>query len=219
MREFRIKLDKINVIEYFKQFDRSNDTILDENDHNSSFEILIQRDQSFDDDSLEMLQSDDSREDHSMNSTLENASRSKNGEKDSRQIDFEIVPGKRFNSQLLWSQNEMQFYKFNTKLRTGISYLCYHGCSARVIIRDDGKCYKTDSHKGHNHSTNYDLYKELATKNELKKKCIEDSTSKSVKEIYDEIILRYLDHFILLFSIITFIPFVENRISKLLMTP
>lgn len=59
---------------------------------------------------------------------------------------------------------------------------------------------KTESHRGHNHGTNYDLYKELATKNELKKKCLEDPTSKSVKEIYDEVVLRYLDHVSLYFS-------------------
>lgn len=109
--------------------------------------------------------------------------------RDSRQIDYEIVPGKRFNSKLLWSFNEMQFYKFNTKLKTGISYLCYHGCSARVIIRNDGKCYKTDGHKSHDHPTNYDLFKQLSAKNEMKKKCLEDATSKSVKEIYDEVVL------------------------------
>lgn len=196
MREFQIKLDRFNVIEYFEQFGGSSDLrnnyeILNENDDNSSFEYPIQRDQSFDDDSLE-IHSDDSREADSTNSTHEHISQSNDGKSDSRQIDFEIVPGKRFNSKLLWSKNEMQFYKFNTKLRTGISYLCYHGCSARVIIRNDGKCYKTDGHNGHNHSTNYVLlYKELVTKNELKKKCIDDSTSKSVKEIYDEIVLRY----------------------------
>lgn len=106
------------------------------------------------------------------------------------QIEYEIVPGKRQNSKLLWSSTERQFYKFNTKLSTGNSYLCYHGCNCRVLLKNDGTCVKTDTRKNHNHPTNEELYEQLSIANEMKTKCKEDATSKSVKEIYDEVLME-----------------------------
>lgn len=108
----------------------------------------------------------------------------------STEIKYEIVAGKRSNSKLLWSITEQQFYKFNTKSTTGRSYLCYHGCTCRVLLRNDGLCFKTDAEKKHSHPTNEELYEQLSIANEMKIKCKEDGTSKSVKEIYDEVLLK-----------------------------
>lgn len=104
-------------------------------------------------------------------------------------IEYKIVAGKRQNSKLLWSSTELQFYKFNTKLTTGQSYLCYHGCDCRVLLKNDGTCIKTDSKKMHNHPTNEELYEQLLIANEIKTKCKEDTSTKTVKEIYDETLM------------------------------
>lgn len=111
-------------------------------------------------------------------------------ESKSIEIQYEIVPGKRRNSKLLWSLTERQFYKFNTTLRKGKSYVCYHGCSCRVLLQNDGICIKSDLNKQHNHPTNEELHEQLSISNEMKLKCTQDATSKSVKEIYDEILLK-----------------------------
>lgn len=106
------------------------------------------------------------------------------------EIKYELVPGKRRNSQLLWSSTELQFYKFNTKLKAGKSYLCYHGCSCRVLLLNNGICIKTDQKKTHNHPTNQELYEQLSIANEIKIKCSKDSSSKSVKQIYDDVLMK-----------------------------
>lgn len=139
---------------------------------------------------LDLNSTDSSYEGDISFSRKRNKSKKKKGAS-SLQIEYEIVPGKRQNSKLLWSSTELQFYKFNTKLSTGNSYLCYiNGCNCRVLLKNDGTCFKTDSSKVHNHPTNEELYEQLSIANEMKTKCKEDASSKSVKEIYDEVLME-----------------------------
>lgn len=63
-------------------------------------------------------------------------------------------------------------------------------CTCRVLLRNDGLCFKTDPKKIHTHPTNEQLYEQLSIANKMKMKCKEDGTSKSVKEIYDEVLLK-----------------------------
>lgn len=56
-------------------------------------------------------------------------------------IDFEIVPGYRSGSNLLWVSCENCFYKQNvySKTHDGMAYTCYNEeCKARKVLTDNG---------------------------------------------------------------------------------
>lgn len=110
------------------------------------------------------------------------------------QIEYEfVVSGKRRKSELLWSFTESMFYKRNSAGSNGKYYICYDApsCKARLILRKDGTCVKTSGE--HNHCTREILYKQFEAENKIKMLCLKDRSTKSTKEIYEEVLLDCQD--------------------------
>lgn len=107
-------------------------------------------------------------------------------------LDYDIFPGKRRNSKLLYSYSESMFYKKNATGRSGTSFKCYQNdCFARVLVKPDGICIRKSGE--HRHGTHSELQKQLEAENKIKMLCLSDRSSKSTKEIYEEVLIDHQD--------------------------
>lgn len=71
-----------------------------------------------------------------------------------RFLRYELLPGERINSELLYTNDEKQFYRFNSKMKSGDAYLCCEpNCNKRVHLRQDKMCIQYEKYFVHNHST------------------------------------------------------------------
>lgn len=88
-------------------------------------------------------------------------------------LEFEIVPGQRKNSKLLYVLEEQQFYAINSKSKRSSTYLCYvKDCRSRVSVRNiDNKCFLVLNFVEHNHPPQGEFYNELKIKNKIKEEC------------------------------------------------
>lgn len=108
------------------------------------------------------------------------------------EVEYEMVPGKRMGSLLLYSLNESIFYKKNSKSSTGVSYSCYQtDCRARVLLKTNGICVRKSG--DHLHSTHEIIYKQLEAEHRVKNLCLNDRSSKTTKEIYEDILIEHQD--------------------------
>lgn len=107
------------------------------------------------------------------------------------EITYEMMPGQRLNSKILWSIDEQQFYRKNTITKNGFcAYKCYEQeCWARVLVDEKtGRAVKTQTNTFHNHGNKTTLYTELKLKNEIKKQCLAGASDCNVKEIFDKVV-------------------------------
>lgn len=90
------------------------------------------------------------------------------------EIKYEMMPGFRFSSNLLYSHEEKQFYVRNSTSKIGVGYTCYiDACKSRVHVRDM-KCYIGNAIQ-HNHEDKADMYINLSALNEMKRKVSKQS--------------------------------------------
>lgn len=85
---------------------------------------------------------------------------------------FEYVGGKKSGSQLIYLISEKQLYKKKSSYKDKLYYTCYNvNCNARVAIFANGDCMKCKKNSEHpNHSNQEDLYMELISLNNIKKR-------------------------------------------------
>lgn len=107
-----------------------------------------------------------------------------------RNIEFELVPGSRSTSKLLWVPSEQCFYKQNTYSKTynGMAYKCYEPeCRARKVLTDQNTRLITIAATHKTHMLMYPLYKEFHYLNLMKDMCRTEPHSVAVSEIYNKV--------------------------------
>lgn len=113
-------------------------------------------------------------------------------------VKFSLIPGKRLNSELIYSENEKQLYKKNKRLKSGaISGVCrYPNCNTKIYYDDaNGVCTYKLPYEPHQHSPREKEYKRLVSLNKMKTKCTDTATIRSItakssaaKRIFDDVI-------------------------------
>lgn len=106
--------------------------------------------------------------------------------------EYEMVPGAKINTELLYNKSDKYLYKFNKTTADGHkAYTCRHSsCKSRVIVRklDDGslECAFPENYAGHLHPNDVREVEKLELKNKVKKLCSEipSTSSGSVKDAY-----------------------------------
>lgn len=94
-----------------------------------------------------------------------------------RFLKYEFVVGSRKSSNLLYTTDENQFYRFNKHNKSGDVYLCAEkNCNSRVHIRKDKLCIQQVKYMHHRHETKEKKYEELNVLNLIKTKCCDLST-------------------------------------------
>lgn len=111
-------------------------------------------------------------------------------------VNYILMPGKRKNSELLYSIDEEQFYKKNKTLKNGnISMACHHNnCNRHVYLNKiKGECVYQVPYTAHNHSPEKKKFETLTVLNSIKAECskpevLSKGTSKTsvVKSIFNE---------------------------------
>lgn len=105
----------------------------------------------------------------------------------SREISFELMGGYRYNSILIFSKEENQFYCKNSTSKMGVGYTCYvPECQARVHLRD-GKCFISNA-VTHNHEDKKEMYTDLIVMNKCKRILRSVENRKDPKEVFDSVI-------------------------------
>lgn len=105
-----------------------------------------------------------------------------------RKIDFELVPGYRSGSNLLWIPSESCFYKQNTfsKTHDGMAYTCYDSeCKARKVLTENGTELFTITMRHIPHLPMEKMYKELYYLNLMKHMSRTEPHSVSVSQIFE----------------------------------
>ena len=104
-------------------------------------------------------------------------------------VTYEIMPGFRYTSKLLYVKEEKQFYVKNTKSNIGIGYTCYHdGCSRRVHLRGEN-CFIGDNGV-HDHSDKSEMYVNLCALNEMKGILRSADKRRTTREVFNDVMTR-----------------------------
>lgn len=87
-------------------------------------------------------------------------------------MNFEIIPGNRRSSELLYIIEQKMIYKKKSVYKNTIKYECRNKlCKARVNVMPDGKCVLAKKYIEHNHDNEEGAYKELKALNQIKRDC------------------------------------------------
>lgn len=116
-----------------------------------------------------------------------------------RFLNYTFMTGYRRDSNLLYSNDEKQFYRFNSKNKSGDAYVCAEikkNCKARVYIQGDKKCVQQEKYSVHTHGTQLEKMWELLVLNLVKDKCADISTlinerKQSFRDIFYSIVSKY----------------------------
>lgn len=108
-------------------------------------------------------------------------------------VKYEVVPGKREGSHLVWAfEDEFLFYKNSLSKKTGNEACkCIEkGCNARIYIREDGSAFKHNA-TDHSHGSMYSThFKYMYCFDKMKQKAKRAAASTSSHEIYSEVLLE-----------------------------
>lgn len=108
------------------------------------------------------------------------------------EINYEIIPGLRVNSQLMWAYEENQLYyenAFSKKTRLKAFTCRVKGCPARVFVKEDKSAFR-DHGTNHlpSHGSQYQQYKLMYCDNKMKEKARTAPASMLPYDIYMEVI-------------------------------
>lgn len=108
-------------------------------------------------------------------------------------IQYIWTPGKRFNSELMYSLEEEFLYVSNGKIvksENAEAFTCYiKECKGRVFLKPNGIVYKGNSHTVQHSS----MYKDLICmqcRHEMRENCKTADASKTVKQIYEDAVIK-----------------------------
>ena len=91
-----------------------------------------------------------------------------------REVTYELMPGKRANSEILYSKEEQQFYVKKKKLANGIvSLVCRtDGCNNHCYLdKEKNTCTLPVPYVPHSHPTGKEEYEKLCVLNKIKSDC------------------------------------------------
>lgn len=104
-----------------------------------------------------------------------------------REISFKLMGGYRYNSILIFSKEENQFYLKNSTSKMGVGYTCYvPECQARIHLRN-GKFFIGNT-VTHNHEDKKIMYTDLFVLNKCKRILRSVENRKDPKEVFDSLI-------------------------------
>lgn len=105
------------------------------------------------------------------------------------EVQYEIIPGLRADSELLWDSIEQQLYYYNSISRrtNNLAYKCQL-CNARIYMRPDGTAFRNEHSVHRAHTRQYDTYKLMYCHNRMKDKVLASPSSKSLKDIFNEVV-------------------------------
>lgn len=106
-------------------------------------------------------------------------------------VNFQIVPGLRDNSSLVWAFEEQQLYYKKSVNKNGIqSCVCnVPTCNARMFIKPDGSGYKKTGQRAHKrHQAGYTEYKMMYCFNKMKEKAKNAPVCMQPFDIYTEVV-------------------------------
>lgn len=87
-------------------------------------------------------------------------------------MNFEIIPGKRRNSELLYVIEQKMIHMRKSVYKGVSKFECrQQNCKARVNLLSDGKCVVAKKYVEHNHDNEEEAYKELKALNAIKRDC------------------------------------------------
>lgn len=141
--------------------------------------------------------SDASSESSSVISNISDLSNLNDNNCEYRFLSYEIVTGQQINSNLLYTKDEKQFYRFNSSNKNADAYLCFvRNCKQRVHLRKDKMCVQKKRYFTHNHATQEKFFEELKILNLVKSKCADISTlfnekKQSVRNIFYSVLSNY----------------------------
>lgn len=99
-------------------------------------------------------------------------------------MEFELTPGKRNGSMLLYAEKFL--FKQNKAYNGKKTYQCYEtNCRARVVV-DGGLCSRPKVE--HNHPEMSALKEEMAIKHEMKKQATKGNLP--VRQVFNEVVAR-----------------------------
>jgi len=99
-------------------------------------------------------------------------------------MNFEITPGFKINTTLLYSSDKQLFQKKNDK-KSVIYYNCYRKeCGAKVKVDSTDHCSYVNGASTHIHGIQEGTYKQLKVDNRMKIRCATEK--KRPREIFDE---------------------------------
>lgn len=105
------------------------------------------------------------------------------------QVSYEMMPGYRYSSSVLYCLDEKQFYIRNSSSKIGIGYTCYvDECKCRMHVRDN-KCYVGNTFS-HDHGEKSEMYYDLCALNEMKRILRSVDNRRSPKQVFDDVITR-----------------------------
>lgn len=84
-------------------------------------------------------------------------------------VRFELVPGIRNGSEILYVCDEKQIYHKNVRVKDGFAYVCFvKGCYKRVHVNHAKKRCRRKAFNVHNHSSHEQDYLNIRILNEIK---------------------------------------------------
>lgn len=107
-------------------------------------------------------------------------------------VKYEIIPGFRANSELMWAYEENQLYYKNSNYKKLTAYTCrIAGCPARVYVRKDNTAFR-DTEKRHlaAHGLHYREYKFMYCDNKMKERAKTAPASMTPYDIYMEVVVE-----------------------------
>lgn len=106
-------------------------------------------------------------------------------------IQYEIMPGMRHTSKVLYTHDECQLYLKNSKSVVGEGWKCYYalgGCLARVHLLN-GKCTFANSNQ-HTHARPDQLVGNLRALNEIKSILCSVNNRLKPREVFEQVVKR-----------------------------
>lgn len=84
-------------------------------------------------------------------------------------INYEMMPGHRAGTTLLFSIDEKMFYKKKHVLKEATAYICQNeNCRSKLLLKSDSTCVRAPNWIDHDHLNMSDSYKSLVFRNAMK---------------------------------------------------
>lgn len=106
-----------------------------------------------------------------------------------REVSYEFMTGKRYDSKILYVKEEQQLYVWCASSKSVAYYVCYESkCGNRVYFLDE-KCFIAES-KPHEHPNQAQMYFNLRALNEIKGILLNGSNRLKARQVFDDVMKR-----------------------------
>lgn len=112
------------------------------------------------------------------------------GENNNNALEYQLIPGFRSTSNLLYIASENQIYKYKYAKNNTKYFVCYEKqCPVNIAVDFNNSlfCRKTKNNVQHNHGSQEALVQKLELVNNIKKNCQNISLKRSnIREVFNE---------------------------------